>query len=119
MISAVAGPGELMLPDNAKPLPVRETVLPTRLPLAVMLAEPDARMLECGAYTMPSHLPVLPEMLSPVLVVLTLANISIPCEYGLKFMEGEEMLIEPVATRVTVDGTVVLRPLEKLMLPFT
>src|SRR5881397_1363838 len=80
-----------------------------------------ARVLEVGVRGVRDAVPgaVAPEIFSPLLVVVTLAKNSICCEYGAKFMLGEEMLIEPVATKVTLDVTVVLRPLEKLMLPFT
>src|SRR5207247_9103843 len=100
-------------------LPLRWMVLPTTVPRPGTVAEPEYWRSECGAYAMPSQVPLLPEIFSPLLLVVTLAKNSICCEYGAKFMLGEEMLIEPVATKVTLDVTVVLRPLEKLMLPFT
>ena len=72
---------------------------------------------------MPSQAPVLPEMLSWVLLVsvpVALARKSIFCEsYGAKFMLGELMLIEPVATKVTLEAVVLLSVWAKLMFPAT
>ena len=72
---------------------------------------------------MPSQAPVLPEMFSWVLLVLVplaLAKKSIFCEsYGTKFMLGELMLIEPVATKATLEGVVLLSVWAKLMFPLT
>src|SRR5207244_945802 len=108
MISAVDGGGRTVGSYARWPLlPLMVMVLATTIPRPETLLEPEYRRSECGAYAMPSQVPLLPEMVSPVLVVLTLAKKSICCEYGAKFMLGEAMLIEPVATKVTLDVTVV------------
>jgi len=91
------------------------------LPADERFWEPEYRRFECGAYRMPFQVPVLPEKFNPVLLVAMLANSSIPPEYGakLRFTLGALTVMEPVATRLTLDVTVVLMLEEKLMFPFT
>src|SRR5437667_2070169 len=87
MISAVDGGGRTVGSYARWPLlPLRWMVLPTTMPLDETLAAPEYWRSECGAYAMPSQVPLLPEIFSPLLVVVTLAKNIICCEYGAKFM---------------------------------